>query len=376
MGIDRDKNLLQAATDLRRHAEERLRAKKTNLPPQRIRESSQRLVHELEVHQVELEMQNAELGLARDVVEEALEKYSDLYDFAPVGYFTIDSSGAIAAVNLSGAKLFGSERSRLLGQNFDRFVSAAARPAFSEFIGKLFTSQDKESCEMELRANGNTPLFVQIDALACSSGQACQVAVIDITARKRVEDEHRQSCQRLAWILEKTCVGTWFNELPLGRLNWDAQTRELYFIAPGVEASIDLFWSRVHPDDRETTRQALESAIGNQSLYQIDHRVVDPASGAIRWIHSAGHASYAADGTLFRLDGISYDISLRKQNERLIQEYIEDLRAGNEELNRFNSASVGRELRMIELKKEINELYTRSGQAARYPLDFEQEKPA
>src|ERR1035441_6500085 len=75
---------------------------------------SRRLLHELQVHQIELEMQNAELRQARDELEVALENYTDLYDFAPAGYFTLATDGTIRQVNLTGAHLVGIERSRLV----------------------------------------------------------------------------------------------------------------------------------------------------------------------------------------------------------------------------------------------------------------------
>src|SRR5689334_20106641 len=107
MGIHKDKSRLTEAVERRRHAEKRLCANTAVLHPPRSEEETQRLVHELEVHQVELEMQNAELRQARDEVETSLEKYADLYDFAPVGYVTLDRSGNICSVNLSGASLLG-----------------------------------------------------------------------------------------------------------------------------------------------------------------------------------------------------------------------------------------------------------------------------
>ena len=205
MGIDKDNSPLTSAAELRRHAEERLREKTAELHPPRTEEETQRLVHELEVHRIELEMQNEELHQARDEMEKALEKYTDLYDFAPVGYFTLDRDEIIHAVNLRGACLLGIERSRLLGRHFELFVADEARPFFSQFLGKVFASQDKESCEVKLTGEGHAPLFVQIEALAYKSGQECRVAVIDITERRRAEDAligKRQELEELNRSLE------------------------------------------------------------------------------------------------------------------------------------------------------------------------------
>ena len=188
MGIDKDRSTATDADELRRQAEERLREKTAELHLARTEEETQRLVHELEVHQIELEMQNAELSRARDDLERAMGKYSDLYDFAPVGYVTLDRAGTIRAVNLTGASLLGIERARLLGRRFVLFITDDTRPLFSEFLVKVFASQGKESCDVTLTTEGGGKLFVQIEAVAAVSGSECRIALIDTTERRRAEN--------------------------------------------------------------------------------------------------------------------------------------------------------------------------------------------
>jgi PAS domain S-box-containing protein len=182
MGTNKDKNLITAASELRRQAEERLSAIEKTHPP-RTKESTQRLVHELEVHQIELEMQNSELSQARDDIETALESYTDLYDFAPIGYVTLDREGTVRAANLTASVLFGIERSRLVGRNFGLFVTDDARLHFTEFLDKVFAFQDKLSCEITLTKEGNATFNAQIEAIADSSGRECRIAIIDISER-------------------------------------------------------------------------------------------------------------------------------------------------------------------------------------------------
>jgi len=129
------------------------------------------------------------MRLARDEVETTLEKYSDLYDFAPVGYLTLDRDGAIRAVNLTGARLLGIDRARLLGRRFGLFVANTARHAFSEFLGRVFNSPAKEACELPLLQGAERPLFVQIETVAAASGEECRAAIIDISARRQMENE-------------------------------------------------------------------------------------------------------------------------------------------------------------------------------------------
>jgi len=193
----KERSRLTAATELRRHAEERLRAKTVAVQPPRTEEALQRLVHELEVHQVELEMQNEELRRARNEVETVLEKYTDLYDFAPVGYAILNSKGAIQGANLTCATLLGVERSGLIGRRFGQFVTKDYRTGFEEFLGAVFSSGGRNVCEVALLKKVNPPLFVQIEAMTASSGQECRLALIDITGRRQAEDALRESETRM-----------------------------------------------------------------------------------------------------------------------------------------------------------------------------------
>jgi PAS domain S-box-containing protein len=175
-------------TELRRRAEEQLREDAGTVHSPETAVVPLRLHYELQVSQIELEMQNAELHQARNELETALEMYTDLYDFAPVGYFTLDSKGTIRRVNLTGAGLMGVERSRLIGLRFGHFVTNETRAAFTACLGKIFTSPSKEACEVALQRKGNDPLCVQITGVADASGLECRIALSDITERKRAEE--------------------------------------------------------------------------------------------------------------------------------------------------------------------------------------------
>lgn len=181
-------NFKSAGAGLRRNAEERLLINKVELPSPRTKEATQRLIHELEIHQIELEMQNAELRQAREDMETALNRYTELYDFAPVGYVTLDGNGDITAMNLAGACLIRGMRSRLIGRHFELFFSVPDRPVFTEFLRAVLVSQIKDSCEVALLNEAGQPVIVQIEAMATASGQEYRLALIDITERRRAEE--------------------------------------------------------------------------------------------------------------------------------------------------------------------------------------------
>ena len=171
---------------LRAAAEARLKSQNRSRPPQSEMEV-RRLQHELEVHQIQLEMQNEELRTARAEIEAGLERYADLFDFAPVGYFTLTTDGSIRLVNLSGVKLADVDRSHLLGRRFSLLVAESDRKRFSEFLTQVFATGQHEMCDVALATEGRPPMWVNLRAQRDDGGERCRLAVMDITARKLAE---------------------------------------------------------------------------------------------------------------------------------------------------------------------------------------------
>ncbi len=106
---------------------------------------TQRLIHDLEVHEIELEAQGEELVQARAELEAALRQYTDLYDFAPVGYFTLTHDSTIRQANLAGANLLGVKHNELSQRRLGVFVASESRPAFNVFLGELLSGEGKKA---------------------------------------------------------------------------------------------------------------------------------------------------------------------------------------------------------------------------------------
>ena len=135
-------------------------------------------------------------------LEAALENYTDLYDFAPVGYFTVTPAGTIRQVNLTGAQLVGLERALLLGQPLAKLISVTQRSIFNSFLKQVFAGEDKLSIEIEL-LGGNQPLqIVRISATRPPGGLDCRIVMVDITGLKREEDKVRVSETRYRRLFE------------------------------------------------------------------------------------------------------------------------------------------------------------------------------
>lgn len=169
----------------RRRAEARLRTRKATA-------HTQRQLHELQVNQVELEIQNEELRSTRALAESLLTRYSELYDFSPLGYFTIGRTGLITQTNLTGSRMLGLPRARLIGQRFDRFVAEADRPVYQAFLQRVFAALTEQVCEVTLPRQTLPPLVVLFEGRLSVDDLECHAVVADITERKRAEDEVRR----------------------------------------------------------------------------------------------------------------------------------------------------------------------------------------
>lgn len=151
------------------------------------------LLHELHVHQIELEIQNEELRRAQAELAGARDRFVDLYDFAPVGYFTLDAQGVIVQYNLAGAIMLDVLRSQPRPHRFAAFVKPEFRAVFNDFLGEKLRGRCRRSCELVLLATAHRPQrYVRIQAVTDEGGNECQMAVLDATAGEHSADHDRR----------------------------------------------------------------------------------------------------------------------------------------------------------------------------------------
>lgn len=185
-------------------AELRRRAEKLVTKPAKVFADAEarRMIHELDVYQIELELQNTELRNARDESEALLDKYTELYDFALVGYFTLTPDSTIRLANLTGATMVGIGRSSLIGRSFAMLVAPAQRTEFRKFMKKVFSAENKESGEFELDDANQRKRIVCIEARRCPNGLECSAMVLDVTSRTLAQEQMRVSENRYRRLFE------------------------------------------------------------------------------------------------------------------------------------------------------------------------------
>ena len=166
---------------LRKKAEEKLRNKQNKADKPVIETDVKKLMHELQVHQIELEMQNEELHQAYETAETALKKYTMLYDFAPMGCFTLENDGSICDLNFTGAEILGDKRFSLVNSNFKLFISKDSQPVFNDFFSKVYASNTKESCKVNLGYDNKPLCRVYMEGIVTGDEQKCLLSVVDIS---------------------------------------------------------------------------------------------------------------------------------------------------------------------------------------------------
>jgi PAS domain S-box-containing protein len=151
------------------------------------RDDMRRLIDGLEVQQIELQLQNEELHNAHALTEESRMRYADLYDFAPVGYFTFDEQGRIMEVNLTGAKQLGVERGNLIKASFVAMVVERDMREYLSHLKKVFDTRENDTYEVKLRAKEGGEFYARLDSIFIKSSNGtlpCRTSVTDITERK------------------------------------------------------------------------------------------------------------------------------------------------------------------------------------------------
>ena len=196
--MDKKKIDQRQAEELRRQAEERLKLE-TSLPEEISPAEAQKLIHELRVHQIELEMQNEELRRAQEILEESRRRYSDLYDFAPIGYLTLDELGTVKEANLTAARQLATARSRLIGRHFTAFLDMADREVFRAHLRLALEDQGSQTCELSLQTKDGETFFIALESVCHRDAEGrslCRTAFSDITKRRQAETALKESEER------------------------------------------------------------------------------------------------------------------------------------------------------------------------------------
>lgn len=325
---------------------------------------------EVPIDQLGIEVQKRELQQARMNIESNLTRYAELYDLAPVGYFTLNRDGAIHEANLTGANLLGVERSDLIEKNLGLFISPGSRPAFTAFLKKVFDGHAKETRDVAFLNANRQPLFAHIEATADESGQTCRLVMLDINERKQaelalIESEERfrimaDSAPVLIWISGANHRYLWFNKV------W------LDFTGRSLAQEIGDGWTAgIHPDDRMKCLEIHASAFHTRRPFSTEYRLRF-RGGNYHHVLANGVPRFSPEGEFLGFIGSCTDISDRKKIEEALQHSKQMLRhlvSYQERVREDERKRIAREIHdelgqnLLALRLDVAMLHTRTEHA-------------
>jgi PAS domain S-box-containing protein len=308
---------------LRRQAEKRLSERDVDLSDMPLEDINE-LIHELEVHQIELEMQNEELRQTQLDLEAARDKYTDLYDFAPVGYFSISDKGLILDANLMGATMMGIERGKLIGKSFSQFITKDDQDIFYLHRQKLLKTKTKQVCELKITKKEGSEFYAQLESCPITDEagncRAIRFSLSDITDRRQAELALSASKQEIESIV-KTVPDIIYRLDPQGRLTFVSDAVKRYGYLPDELLGTKVM-KLVYPEDKaKTVHKIKERRTGARSTKSFETRLTTknqtPVSFEVFIISAEGLYSPKKFGlsTFLGTQGIARDISARKQAE-------------------------------------------------------------
>ncbi|MBU1249038.1 MAG: PAS domain S-box protein, partial [Proteobacteria bacterium] len=320
--MNTEENHIFDAAELRKQAEELARSREAEQPldfEAMTPEETRKVLHELHVHQIELEMQNSELRKAQMELATEQQRYFDLYDLAPVGYCSISEQGLILKANLMVATLLGVNRGALVKQRFSQFILKDDQDNYYLHRKQLFKNGEPQSFELQMVKADGTPFWAQLEAVAAQNDDGestCRVVISDISERKRSDELLRESelrfrsladnGQALIWTATPDKLCDYFNE------PW------LAFTGRTLEQEVGNGWADgVHPDDFSRCLEIYVTAFDARQSFSMEYRLRHH-SGEYRWIVDSGTPRHDSQGEFLGYIGHCLDIDGIKQAEALL----------------------------------------------------------
>ena len=310
----------QAGVALRRQAEDIDRESATALSAKNVSvmtpDEISRMLHELRVHQIELELQNEELRRAQVELDAAKNRYFDLYDLAPIGYCSVSEQGLILEMNLTGSILLGVNRGEIVGLPFSHFILKEDQDIYYQQRARLVATCNLQTCELRLRRKDTAVFWAHLTLVEAQEGNGTTVhrlVLRDISDRKRAEKELRESEQNYRTLADSGMALIWTSGVDK-LCNYFNQVW-LQFTGRSLAEEMGNGWLEgVHPEDLSGCLKIYTEAFDRRHKFRMEYRL-RRFDGEYRWIVDEGCPRYDSMNEFIGYIGHCLDISEYKQNE-------------------------------------------------------------
>lgn len=304
-------------TELRKRAEARLESESIDIPNMKPDEV-QNLIHELRTHQIELEIQNEELRRSQEELIEMRYKYSDLYDFAPVGYMTVSRTGLILDANLTLADMLRVERRALLKQPLSSFILPIDEDIFYHHRREILESKYRGTCSLRMICRGADPLWVEMDSIPIEADDerdtGLRISVIDITDRKHIEEELQENELKYRVLFNSNAFLMYLADNK-GTIIL-SNNKGADFFGQSPETIMGKSFFELRQDRAQMCQDVLNKVLSTDDIYQFE--TLYPTPDEDKWLNVTVSPIKIDDNTLLQI--ISQDITDRKQTEEALKE--------------------------------------------------------
>jgi len=355
---------VDVAAELRRRAEE-IAAKTTTQSKKYIESLSPgepwRLIHELQVHQIELDMQHEELRRTQAELDASRARFFDLYDLAPAGYVTLNDKGIIIEANLTACAMLAVARGALLMQPLSKFILKEDQDIYYLHRKQLFETEKSQSCDLRMIRKGDGMTFwAHLEGTAAKEDKdepSCRIVIVDITERKQAEMKIRVSEEHY-----RSLFGNMLNGFAYCRMIYQngrpydftyLDVNHAFETQTGLTNVIGRNVSEVIPGIRESDQEIIE-IYGGVAMTGVPARFERYVKALSMWF-SLSVYSPIKDHFVVVFDVITE----RKKAESTMAEQLDELR-------RWHDVTIGRENRVAEIKREVNEVLVKYGEPPRY----------